>query len=130
MASKSRDRPAAVPIYRVRYCEDVVAFMARGYSLTAFAGEIGASRAKLMVWCDSHPLFAAAVEQGQARRARVLEDRLLAAKGANAFGAHLEALKSAAPDEWPGKKPAKSARGDRDRPDPPAAVKLPDNGRG
>ena len=129
MASTSKAKPAGLPTYRARYCEEVVAFMGLGYSLTAFAGEIGASRADLMRWCGPHPLFAAAIEQGQARRARVLEDRLLAAKGTAAFGAHLEALKSSAPDEWPEKRPARPARGERPQ-DPPATVALPDNARG
>ena len=113
--------------YRARYCEQLVEFMGRGYSLTAFAGEIGVTRATLDAWRRTHATFALAVERGQARRARVLEDHLLAAKGATAFGAHMEALKTAAPDDWRGEGSAK--------PKPPARVApgvrldLPDNGR-
>jgi hypothetical protein len=55
--------------YKARYCADVVAFMAKGYSLTAFAGEIGETRTNLMKWCARHPNFAEAVERAQARRA-------------------------------------------------------------
>ena len=113
--------------FSAAYCEQLVEFMGRGYSLTAFAGEIGVTRATLEAWREKHPTFARAVARGQARRARVLEDHLLAAKGATAFGAHMEALKTAAPDDWRGEGAA--------RPKPPARVTssvrldLPDNGR-
>lgn len=121
-------RPSATPPpYRDAYCARVVEFMGQGYSLTAFAGEIGASRADLERWREAHTPFAAAVARGQARRARVLEDRLLAAKGSGAFGAHMEALKTAAPDEWTGKGPRAKPR---QAPPPAAALDLPDNGRG
>ncbi len=122
------DSPALVD-YKPRFCAEVVAFMGRGYSLTAFAGEIGVSRATLLRWGEKHSPFARAMERAQARRARLLEDRLLSAKGA-AFGAHMQALKTAAPDEWP----ARSARPVAAAPRGPASkisadVALPDNGR-
>jgi hypothetical protein len=122
-------RKSLTPQYRDAYCTRVIDVMGQGYSLTAFAGEIGASRADLERWCAKHSRFAQAVERGQARRARVLEDRLLAARGGGAFGAHMEALKTAAPQEW-------SANGYACKPPPRAAdealgggVDLPNNGR-
>ena len=118
--------------YSPRFCAEVVEFMGRGYSLTAFAGEIGVSRARLLKWCQDHSPFAEAVDCAQAKRARLLEDRLLAARGASAFGAHMQALKTAAPEEWPAKSPQPPARpaGPRGRAKAAAAeVVLPDNGR-
>ncbi len=111
--------------YEPRYCVEVVEFMGRGYSLTAFAGEIGASRADLERWREDHPPFAAAVERAQARRARLLEDRMLASKDAKALSAQLDALKAAAPEEWSGAEAPPPQRGKSPRP----AVDLPDNGR-
>jgi hypothetical protein len=125
-------RKAAAPpgVYDMRYNDEVVAFMGRGYSLTAFAGEIGVSRSTLDHWVADHPTFARAVERGQARRARVLEDRLLAASDRTAFGLHMEALKTAAPDDWRGAgRPGKAPRTASPAPTV-EAVELPDNGRG
>lgn len=128
--------------YEPRFCDEIMEFMGRGYSLTAFAGEIGASRATLLKWCEKHPLFAEAVACAQARRARVLEDRLLAASGAAAFGAHMQALKTAAPDEWAGRsstggsstggastRAAADRHPGRGRPSAEASLDIPDNGR-
>ncbi len=131
MPIKLGARPPVQLPYEPRYCVEVVEFMGRGYSLTAFAGEIGTSRAELLKWCDKHGPFAAAVERAQARRARLLEDRLLAARGSSAFGAHMQALKTAAPDEWPDKAAAGTPRDkpSRGKPAAEAGLDLPDNGR-
>jgi hypothetical protein len=128
MAPRGAKAPYATSGFKPEFSEQVVEFMGRGYSLTAFAGEIGVSRATLDKWIAERVTFAQAVERGHARRARVLEDRLLSAQGKEAFGLHMEALKGAAPRDW--------RRGAEDKPTPPAAaaplaqVALPDNGRG
>jgi hypothetical protein len=128
VAIKGSTRGVHVPVYAPRYCAEVVEFMGRGYSLTAFAGEIGVSRATLDRWAEKHAPFAVAMERGHARRARVLEDRLLGADGKEAFGLHMEALKTAAPQDW--------RREAGEKPKPPAVaaplaqLALPDNGRG
>ena len=129
--TKPKVRQTTAVKYDLRYCEAVMEFMGRGYSLTAFAGEIGASRADLMRWCDKHATFAAAVERAQARRARLLEDRLLSARGSGAFGAHMQALKTAAPDEWPSAAagPARTKPASRGKPTAETGLDLPDNGR-
>ena len=132
MPIKPGVRPPSLLPYEPRYCLEVVEFMGRGYSLTAFAGEIGTSRAELLKWCEKHGPFAAAVERAQARRARLLEDRLLSARGSGAFGAHMQALKTAAPDEWPDKAASRVSRGgtaSRGRPAAEASLDIPDNGR-
>ncbi len=133
MPIKPGARPPPALQYEPRHCLEVVEFMGRGYSLTAFAGEIGASRAELLKWCEKHPPFAVAVERAQARRARMLEDRLLCARGSSAFVAHMQALRTAAPDEWPnapaaGKGQAKPAA--RRTPAVEVGLDIPDNGRG
>ena len=118
--------------FELRYCELLVEFMGRGYSLTAFAGEIGTSRAKLTRWSREHAAFAKAVECGQARRARLLEERLLGTDATKAFGVNMQALKTAAPDEWPSKATTGVTRGGptcRSRPAAEANLDLPDNGR-
>ncbi|WP_174301794.1 hypothetical protein [Caulobacter sp. S45] len=81
--------------YRRRYCVQLEEFMGRGYSFTAFAGEIGTSRANLLRWCEEHSPFAKALERGQARRVRLLEERLLAADGRETRGAQAQTLKAA-----------------------------------
>jgi hypothetical protein len=128
MPDEAATRSPTLSGFRLAYCDQLVEFMGRGYSLTAFAGEIGVSRATLDRWVADHPTFARAVERGKARRARVLEDRLLGADGKEAFGLHMEALKAAAPHDWR-REPEEKAR-------PPAVaaplaqIALPDNGRG
>ena len=116
--------------YELRYCEQLVAFMSRGYSLTAFAGEIGTSRATLMRWCKDHPPFARAVERGQACRARLLEERLLGAGGSKA--ADMQALKAAAPDDWsasPVRASARKATRLNLAKAEGVTIEVPDNGR-
>ena len=127
MAAKGATRGVSVPGYEPRYCSDLVDFMGRGYSLTAFAGEIGVSRAILERWAEDHPPFSIAVERGQARRARVLEDRLLAAKGGQAVGRPNEAGQTPPPQDWrrEGRGKAKPAP----HVAPAARLDLPDNGR-
>jgi hypothetical protein len=128
MPDEAATRSPTLSGFRLPYCDQLVEFMGRGYSLTAFAGEIGVSRATLDRWVADHPTFARAVERGKARRARVLEDKLLAAPGRAAFDLHMDALKGAAPEDWPqegrgkAKLPARAA--------PSSRLTLPDNGRG
>ena len=120
--------------FALRYCELLVEFMGRGYSLTAFAGEIGTSRAKLMRWSKDHPAFARAVACGQARRARLLEERLLGtAATTKAFEVNVQALKTAAPDEWPApsvKAPDRKAARLSVAKAESVNFEVPDNGRG
>ena len=129
-------KPGALPPlrtlkYRRRYCAQLEEFMGRGYSFTAFAGEIGTSRANLLRWCEAHSPFAKAFERGHARRIRLLEERLLAADGTKAFGVHMRALTTEAPGEWPKalctKPQAKPAS--RGGPMVDTSLDIPDNGR-
>lgn len=91
-------------LYEERYCEEVVAFMGQGYSLTAFAGEIGVCRDTLVEWQHAHPEFSLAVKRAQAARTKCLETTLLAGETGPKVTSHIFALKNAAPDEWKDKR--------------------------
>ena len=86
--------------YAPSLCEAVVAFMGLGFSLTAFAGEIGVSRETLLRWRRRYPAFNAAVKIAEAARARALEKKLLDANSGASVSAHVFALKCAVPEEW------------------------------
>lgn len=106
--------------YEPRFCDKVVEIMGQGYSLTAFAGEIGVSRFTLGEWMKAHPEFAGAVERGKAARAKKLEKVLLDAETGAKVAAHVFALKTAEKEEW--------NEVDEVRPSNPFVI-LPDNGR-
>ena len=61
--------------YSAAYADEVIAFCEQGYSLTAFAGEIGVCRNTITEWCEAHPEFLVAVNRAKAKRARWWEDR-------------------------------------------------------
>jgi hypothetical protein len=86
--------------YEPAYCDGVVAFMGQGYSLTAYAGEIGVCRDTLNEWGRAHAEFSDAVKRGKAARTRKLEETLLAGETGPRVTAHIFALKNAAPEEW------------------------------
>lgn len=86
--------------YRDEFCEEVVAFMGEGYSLTAFAGKIGVCGDTVRQWQHDHSGFSAAVKKGQAARTMRLEGTLIAGETGPKVTAHIFALKNAAPDEW------------------------------
>ena len=48
----SAGRPS---LYREEYAERVIEFCRDGYTLTAFAGEIGVARSTINEWIDAHP---------------------------------------------------------------------------
>lgn len=93
--------PAGRPTkYDPAYCDQLIAFMGEGYSLTAFAGEILVSRATINNWMEEHPEFLEATRIGQARRTRKLEEGLLETESGARVSARTLALKNSAPDEW------------------------------
>jgi hypothetical protein len=105
--TESRPGPAQ---YEPEFCADVVAVMGEGFSLTAFAGAINASRKMLDSWIKLEPDFATAVERGRAARTRALETQFLTAGTGAKVAAHVFALRNAAPEDW------------RDRPDVEAKI--------
>jgi transposase-like protein len=88
--------------YDPAYCEQVVAFLADGYSVAAFAGSIGVSRSTIYQWIDEYPAFSDAVKTGQAAAILWWEkaNRNLALTGDGNPTAIIFGLKNRAADEW------------------------------
>lgn len=69
MSEVAEKHPGGRPTkYETRFCEEVEAFMGQGFSLTAFAGHIGVSRATLNNWMAEHPGFLEAVSRAKSKR--------------------------------------------------------------
>jgi len=86
--------------YRPEYCDMVTDYMAKGYSLTAFAGTIRQARDTVYEWMTAHSDFSDAVSRGRAARVAALETKLLAARYGAQCSAAIFALKNADPMEW------------------------------
>lgn len=71
MAKKDNPTPkkkAGQPTkYKPEYCEQVVAFMAQGFSVEAFAGHVWVSKDTLYEWMERYPEFKEAVAIGRER---------------------------------------------------------------
>jgi len=91
-----RGRPSS---YKPEFCQRIVSFMAKGFSLTAFAGEIGVSRETIYAWERNHPEFGEAVKRARAARVLYWETRLIKAQR-NEATPIIFALKNACADEW------------------------------
>ncbi len=66
-------------LYKEEYCWLLEEDMAKGYTLGAFAGSIGVSRATITNWMREHPEFFAAASRGKAKRQRQWETMALGA---------------------------------------------------
>src|SRR5215471_7164651 len=97
MAKHPGGRPST---YRPEYCQAVVEFMAKGKSLSAFAGSIRRSRVQVYEWISLYPDFAEAVEVGRAARLVPWEDKLLSSEKSGEVAATIFALKNSDPEEW------------------------------
>lgn len=95
----NKDLAAPLCDYQEEFASLVVDAMARGLSLTAFAGEIGTSRKSVDAWIEENPGFATAVEKGHAKRVLFFEERLLESAGTQA-NAQLSILKQAFLQDW------------------------------
>jgi transposase len=85
--------------FKPEYCQRIVSFMAKGFSLTAFAGEIGVARETIYAWENNHAEFGDAVKRARAARVLYWEKRLIKAERAEATPI-IFALKNACADEW------------------------------
>ena len=85
--------------FKSEYCQRIVSFMAKGFSLTAFAGKIGVARETIYAWENNHAEFGDAVKQARAVRVLYWEKRLIKAERAEATPI-IFALKNACADEW------------------------------
>lgn len=90
-------RPTA---YDSKFCDKLISFMGKGYSLTAFAGSISVCRDTLNEWARQHDEFSDAVKVGKAKRTMRLEQTLLAGQTGPKVTAHIFALKNADPEGW------------------------------
>ena len=86
--------------YKPEYCQQVIDFMSKGYSLTAFAGNILVAFSTIQEWEKAHEAFSAAIKIGKAARTGILEKELLEKENGPQVTARIFALKNAAPDEW------------------------------
>jgi transposase len=103
MASDEK-RPVGRPsLYKEAYCNEVIQHCAQGWSLTAFAGEIGVSRECISEWCRVHPEFSVSVKKAKAKCAAWWEGKGRAGvtgdKDVNPTLA-IFGLKNMAPDDW------------------------------
>lgn len=88
--------------YDAAYCDAVVEFLKDGYSLTAFAGEIGVARSTIFKWAEEHQEFSDAIKIGQAAATLWWEkaNRTLALEGKGNATACIFGLKNRAADDW------------------------------
>jgi hypothetical protein len=74
--------------------------MAKGFSLTAFAGSIRVAKDTVYEWIKVHPQFSDAVFRARPARVLWLERKLLKSKTRAETRAAIFALRNAAPDDW------------------------------
>ncbi len=74
--------------------------MAKGFSISALAGQIGVDRVSLYEWEKVHPEFREALGQARFMRVNALENKLLTSDAGPHVTAAIFALKNAMPDEW------------------------------
>ena len=88
--------------YDPEYCEQAIAFMSQGYSITAFAGSIQVSRQTVYQWAEDHPEFSDALNVARSASALWWENRLrdVAEKNEGNATAAIFGLKNRAADEW------------------------------
>lgn len=88
--------------YSSDYCDKVIATMAEGHSVTAFAGEIGVSRSTVFNWANEYPEFMDALKAGQAAATRFWESILVkvARDGGGNATAAIFGLKNRAAEDW------------------------------
>src|SRR4051812_14268864 len=112
MASAPSDAPVGRPSkYEPRFCDELIEVMGKGFSLTAFAGEISVSRATINNWMADHPEFLEATRVGQAKRTKALETTLLAGETGPKVTGHIFALKNADPEGWKDKQEVEHSGG-------------------
>jgi hypothetical protein len=63
----SGKRPGQPTKYRPEYCQELVEFMAKGYSIEAFAGHIRVTADTVYEWCRVHKEFSEAKKEGTVR---------------------------------------------------------------
>lgn len=95
--------PAGRPSkYSPAYCNEVIECLAKGHSVTAFAGEIGVARSTVFLWAAEISEFSDALKVGQAKATSFWEDILVkvARDGGGNATATIFGLKNRAGDDW------------------------------
>lgn len=89
-------------LYKPAYCEELIQFLAEGYSITAFAGEIGVGRRTVFDWLEKHKEFAEAYEIAKPKAVLHWERAFkeFATSGKGNAAAFIFALKNRAGDDW------------------------------
>lgn len=104
MTDKPKHPGGRPTLYRLEYCEAVIAAAREGLSLTGFAGTIPVARSTINEWVDQFPEFSEAVSQAKAVRALSWERRAINVGngngGAGAAPMVQFALKNLASDDW------------------------------
>lgn len=88
--------------YKPAYCDEAIAHLGEGFTLTSFAGIVGASRQTVYDWADAHPEFLDAIKKGRAKGQHLWEQRLSkqAMDGAGNTAAIIFAMKNLYQDDW------------------------------
>lgn len=95
--------PAGRPTkYDPAYCEQVIAHMEEGASLTSFAASVSVCRATVTLWMNEHPEFLAAANAGKAKCAAWWETiaRANAKEGTGNATLTVFGLKNMGADDW------------------------------
>lgn len=89
-------------VYKASYCEEVIELLAKGHSITAFAGSVGVDRSTVFRWMDEKPEFKDSVKVGQALAVKFWEGIItkIAAEGGGNATAAIFGLKNRAADDW------------------------------
>ena len=88
--------------YKPEYCEEVIAHMNDGASLTSFAASIGCARSSINVWMEANSEFSESVKIGKAKCAAWWEKtgRTNATEGGGNATLVIFGLKNMAADDW------------------------------
>ena len=101
--------------YEPRFADWVIEYMGRGFSLTAFAGEIGVNRFTIDRWAAVHPDFCEALALARSARMNYWEQRLIyvaetggtGQQGTTAMFGAKNASANMGADEWADKQEVK-----------------------
>lgn len=97
--ARKKGRPSA---YKAQYADEVIDFMAEGYSVAGFAGHIGVSRSTVYKWAEENEGFSDALKIAQAKSALWWERqaRTIASTGEGNASVTIFGLKNRVADEW------------------------------
>ena len=105
MASKPTGNPVGRPTkYRKKHCNEVIATMTKGQSLTAFCAEINVDKDTVYQWAKKHPEFTDALKTAQ-RNCQAFWEKMLQATAMGkmpgaSLGAQIFWLKNRFPNDW------------------------------